>query len=110
MIALRHLVIVIILFHYVQTAFVVETFNILHGAGMDKKINITRTAATINQVKYHLCGCQEVDHKTLRNPYDQTQKRADLTGMNGVFGKVDRLVGGDYGNAILSRNQILEVK
>src|ERR1019366_7899785 len=76
---------------------VVLTYNIQIGTGMDKKVDLARTAAVIGSVAPDLVALEEVDHKSRR-----------LAGMHLIFGKAsDRegidQNGGDYGNAILSR-------
>jgi endonuclease/exonuclease/phosphatase family metal-dependent hydrolase len=85
------------------------TYNIQIGTGMDRKVDLARTAAVIKSVAPDLVALQEVDRKARRTGgVDQAVELSRLTGMHLIFGKasdregVDR-DGGDYGNAILSR-------
>jgi endonuclease/exonuclease/phosphatase family metal-dependent hydrolase len=87
----------------------VLTYNIQIGTGMDKKVDLARTAAVIRSVAADLVALEEVDHKSRRTAgVLQDVELARLTGMHLIFGKAsDRegidQDGGDYGNAILSR-------
>src|ERR1035441_3898455 len=88
---------------------VVLTYNIQIGTGMDKKVDLARTAAVIRSVAPDLVALEEVDHKSRRTAgVLQDVELARPTGMHLIFGKAsDRegidQNGGDYGNAILSR-------
>jgi len=89
----------------------VMTYNIHHGEGTDKKLDLPRIARIITDAKADLVALQEVDNKTKRtNSVDQTAEFAKLTGMHGVFGKAMDYGGGEYGEAILSRFAIVEHK
>lgn len=87
----------------------VLTYNIHIGTGMDKKLDLARTAAVIKSAAPDLVALQEVDRRTRRTGgVDQAIELARLTGMHPIFGKALDLEGidqngGDYGNAILSR-------
>jgi endonuclease/exonuclease/phosphatase family metal-dependent hydrolase len=87
----------------------VLTYNIHHGEGTDKSLDLPRIAKIITDSKADLVALQEVDSKTKRtNGVDQTAEFARLTGMQGVFGKAMDYQGGGYGEAILSRFPIVE--
>ena len=89
----------------------VLSYNIHHGEGMDKVIDLARTANTIKALKPDLIAVQEVDRNAQRsNRADQPKILAELLGMHYVFGKSIDLQGGDYGLLILSRFPILEDK
>jgi endonuclease/exonuclease/phosphatase family metal-dependent hydrolase len=89
----------------------VLTYNIHHGEGTDKKLDLPRIAKIITDSKADLVALQEVDNKTRRtNNVDQTAEFAKLTGLQGVFGKAMDYGGGEYGEAILSRFPIIEHK
>lgn len=85
-------------------SFRVMTYNIHHGEGLDKKVDLERIAALIKRERADLVALQEVDRGTQR-----TSKRnfpsefAELTGMTCVFSNNYHFQGGEYGNAILSR-------
>lgn len=85
----------------------VLTYNIHHGEGMDRKIDLPRIAAIIKDAKADVVALQEVDVKTQRVAgVDQAAELGRLTGMHHAFGKAMDFSGGGYGNAILSRWKI----
>lgn len=87
----------------------VLTYNIQIGIGMDKKIDLERTAEVIRRAKPDLVALQEVDRLTDRSQgVDQAQVLAEKLGMHYVFGYASSRAGGDYGVVILSRWPILE--
>ena len=85
------------------------SYNIHHGEGMDKKVDLERIAGIIKAERADIVALQEVDKGT-----ERTQKRdfpaelAKLTGMSCIFSNNHAHQGGEYGNAILSRFPILE--
>ncbi len=82
----------------------VLTYNILHGAGLDGKLDLARTAEVIKRVNPDLVALQEVDKGTQRSGrVDEAAELGRLTGMHAVFGKAMDFNGGQYGEAILSR-------
>lgn len=82
----------------------VLTYNIHHGEGLDKKIDLERIAKLIRESKADLVALQEVDRNVKRSgSVDQPARLSELTGMKSVFGKNIDLQGGQYGNAVLSR-------
>ncbi len=85
----------------------VLSYNIHHGEGVDRKLDLPRIADVVKSVKPDLVALQEVDDGTQRtNKVDQPAALARLTGMKVVFGGNIRYQGGDYGNAVLSRLNI----
>jgi endonuclease/exonuclease/phosphatase family metal-dependent hydrolase len=86
----------------------VMTWNIQHGRGTDGEIDLERIAALIAHKQPDLVALQEVDRgvrRTDRRTLDE--ELAELTGMHHVFGKASEWQGGDFGNAILSRAELL---
>jgi endonuclease/exonuclease/phosphatase family metal-dependent hydrolase len=82
----------------------VLTYNIHHGEGVDRKLDLPRIASVITAVKPDLVALQEVDQGVERSKrVDQLVELAKLTKMQGVFGGNFRFQGGDYGNGVLSR-------
>lgn len=82
----------------------VMTYNIHVGIGMDRKLDLPRVAAVINQQKPDLVGLQEVDRGVTRTQrIDEIAELARLTQMNYDFAFNLRYQGGQYGVAILSR-------
>lgn len=88
----------------------VLTYNIQHGAGMDRQIDLERTAAVIKRLAPDVVALQEVDNQTTRaGGVAQAAELGKLTGMHAAFGKAMDYAGGQYGNAILSRFPVGEV-
>lgn len=86
------------------TVFRVMSFNIHHGEGMDRRVDLARLAAIIRAEGADLVALQEVDRGTARTARrDLTAELAVLTGMTGIFSNNFHYQGGEYGNAILSR-------
>lgn len=82
----------------------VLSYNIHHGEGVDRKLDLERIAGVINSVEPHIVALQEVDQNTQRTGrVDQPAELARLTGLRLAFGGNLRLEGGQYGNAVLSR-------
>ncbi|MBR4221011.1 MAG: hypothetical protein IKR81_07650, partial [Victivallales bacterium] len=74
------------------------SYNVCHGCGMDKTIDLVRTAAVISRQKADCVALQELDNGATRsNGVDETAELARLTGMFGFFGKAIDLQGGSYG-------------
>jgi endonuclease/exonuclease/phosphatase family metal-dependent hydrolase len=87
----------------------VLTYNIHHGEGTDRKLDLERIAKVITDAKPDLVAVQEVDNKAKRTGnVDQTAELARLTKMHGKFGKAIDLQGGEYGQAVLSKFSIRE--
>ena len=89
----------------------VLTYNIYHGEDANGGSNLDAVAGIINSLKPDLVAFQEVDNKTGRaKRLDLTAELSRRTGMEGVFGKAMDYDGGGYGEAVLSRYPILEIK
>jgi len=87
----------------------VMTWNIHHGEGMDKNIDINRIAQLIAEEKTDIVAIQEVDRGVERSKkVDIVTKLADITGMTYAFGKTIDFQGGECGNAFLTRFPIFE--
>ncbi|HLJ74005.1 MAG TPA: endonuclease/exonuclease/phosphatase family protein, partial [Thermoanaerobaculia bacterium] len=87
---------------------VVMTYNI---AGHDELIDgahIQKIAAVIRAVKPDIVGLQEVHRKTWQSRFrDQAKELQAATGLNLFFGPSFSEAGGGFGNAILTRGDIL---
>jgi endonuclease/exonuclease/phosphatase family metal-dependent hydrolase len=89
----------------------VLTYNIQIGTGMDKKIDLKRTAKVIADLHPDLVALQEVDRLSKRvGGIDEPSELARLTGMHKAFGKALDVPGGEYGELILSRYPLVDVK
>lgn len=86
----------------------VMTFNIEGHASLLRTDHIEQIAEVINKYKPDLVGINEAHRKTWQARFgDHTQELARRTHMNVVFGRSYRFAGGDFGNAVLARGQIL---
>lgn len=84
--------------------FRVMTYNIHHGEGLDRKVDLARIAAVIREARADLVALQEVDRGVERTQRrDLPAELAQLTGFTAVFENNFHYQGGEYGNAILSR-------
>ncbi|EKK03710.1 endonuclease/exonuclease/phosphatase family protein [Rhodopirellula baltica SH28] len=82
-------------------------YNIHHGEGVDRKLDLERIAKVIQSVEPDLVTLQEVDQNASRSgSVDQPAELARLTGMQVAFGPNIPLQGGHYGNAVLSKYPI----
>ena len=87
----------------------VMSYNIHVGVGMDKRMDLQRIAAVINQEQPDLVGLQEVDRGVKRTQgVDEIAELARLTRMEYAFAHNLDYEGGQYGVAILSRSPILK--
>lgn len=89
----------------------VLTYNIHHGQGRDGKFDLERLAKIISDLNPDVVALQEVDRKTSRaSGIDQAARLGELTKMHSVFGNAMHYSGGGYGEAILSRFPMEEIK
>ena len=89
----------------------VLTYNIHHGQGTDGKFDYARIAKIIKDLKPDIVALQEVDHNTNRaSGVDQAKRLGELTGLKHAFGTAMHFSGGQYGEAILSRFPLKDVK
>jgi endonuclease/exonuclease/phosphatase family metal-dependent hydrolase len=86
----------------------VVCYNIHHGEGTDRKLDLERVAGVLKAQRPDLVALQEVDRKARRTgQVDQAAKLGELTGLHAAFGRAMDHDGGGYGNAVLSRWPIL---
>jgi len=89
----------------------VLSYNIHHGEGIDRLLDLNRIAKVINSVHPDIVSLQEVDRTTARvKNQDQPAVLAKATSMQVIFAQNIPFQGGDYGNAILSKHQIVNHK
>ena len=85
----------------------VMTYNIHHGEGTDKRLDLARIAEVIRKCEPDFVALQEVDAGTKRtNGVMQAEELGRLTKMYHAYGPAMHYDGGRYGNAILSRHPI----
>ena len=86
------------------TPLTVMTYNVHHGEGMDKRLDLPRIADVIRKSDAELVALQELDDGTQRTEgKNEPGELAKLLRMNFVFGKAMDYQGGDYGDAVLTR-------
>lgn len=87
------------------------SYNIHHGEGGDRKLDLERIARVIRLVEPDIVALQEVDKTVKRTQgVDQPAELARLTKLHVAFGANIELQGGHYGNAVLSRFPITRHK
>jgi len=87
---------------------VVMTYNIEGHATLLKSHHLKDIAAEIRKYQPDVVGLNEVHRGTWQARFgDHTRDLARLTGMNVVFGRSYTFLGGDFGNAVLTRGQVL---
>ena len=86
---------------------VVASYNIHHGLGLDRRLDLDRTAAVIAEIGPDVMGLQEVVRENGAGRHDQAAYLAEQLGMSLVMGVVRAYRGGTYGNAVLSRLPVL---
>jgi endonuclease/exonuclease/phosphatase family metal-dependent hydrolase len=85
-------------------------YNIHYGQGTDGKYDVDRLAKVIKQTRPDFVALQEVDVGVKRSGrVHQARRLAELTGMAVRFGPTQHYEGGLFGNAILTRHEILDV-
>ncbi len=91
------------------STFRVLTYNIHHGEGTDGQVNLQRIAALIDRLDPDFVALQEVDRNTHRTGnVDQTAELARLTNRHGYFFKQIDYDGGEYGQAILAKTELIQ--
>ena len=89
----------------------VLTYNIHHGEGVDRKLDLPRIAQVIRSVSPDVVALQEVDRRAERSDCkDQPAELGALLKMNSIFEKNINLQGGQYGNAVLSKWPVVKHK
>ena len=87
----------------------IVSYNIKHGQGNDKVVDLERTAEVLRKLSPDIVGLQEVDDSAKRtNGVKQAARLGELLGMRHAFGKFMDFQGGAYGLAMLSKFPIVE--
>lgn len=85
------------------------TFNIKHGEGLDRVVDLERTAKALTETGASFVALQEVDRNNERSGgVDQAAELARLTGMHVSFWPTVRKRGWEYGIGIASREPVEE--
>lgn len=86
-------------------------YNIHYGQGTEGQYDIERLAKVIQRTQPDLVALQEVDVGVRRSgAVHEAQRLAELTGMAVRFGPTQHYEGGLFGNAVLTRLEILDVQ
>ena len=89
--------------------FRVMTYNMHHGEGLDKRVDLQRIADLIKHEGADIVALQEVDKGTERTARrDFPAEFARLTGLTCVFSNNYTYQGGEYGNAVLTRFPVVQ--
>lgn len=87
------------------------SYNIRHCQGSDRKVNVQRVADVIMREKPDFVGLNEVDCQSGRvHGLNEAMELGRLTGLHATFAKAIPLQGGEYGNAVLSREKPISVE
>ena len=88
-----------------QNSLKILSFNIQHGMGMDRVVDLDRIAKIIKLEDPDLVCIQELDKNTIRT--DKCDQLAILSNKTGLiyhyFGKAINYESGEYGNGVLSK-------
>ena len=91
--------------------FKIMTYNIRHGEDIKLRLDLRRAGRVIDAEKPRFAGLQEVDMLTKRiNGGNTCAELEKATGMFATFAKAIDFEGGEYGNALLSREKPLSIK
>lgn len=89
----------------------VGTYNICHGEGLDKVIDVDRQGNFIKSNDLDLVFLQEIDVNTDRARFNEIKKIANISELNNYFfGNNEEFHGGYYGNGIISKYELQESK
>ena len=92
-----------------QRPLVILTFNIEGHASLWSSSHLQKIADTIREVQPDVVGLQEVHIGTWQSRFaDQASQLAQMTGLNIQYGKSFHALGGDFGNAVLTRGRIVD--
>jgi endonuclease/exonuclease/phosphatase family metal-dependent hydrolase len=86
---------------------VFSSYNIHRGLGLDRRLDLDRTAAVIAEMSPDVIGLQEVIRQDGDAHQDQAAYLASRLGMELVMGVARPYRGGTYGNAVLTRLPVL---
>jgi endonuclease/exonuclease/phosphatase family metal-dependent hydrolase len=90
---------------------VVMTYNIEGHAALLRPDHLEKIAEVIRETRPDIVGLQEVHRGTWQSRFtDQAAELARLTNMNSAYGRSFTVLGGEFGNAVLTRGRIVSSK
>ena len=96
---------------FAEGAFKIMSYNIRHGDNIRWQLDLRRAGRVVDAEKPRFAGIQEVDMRTERvGGADTCAELEKSTGMFATFAKAIDFGGGEYGNALLSREKPLSVR
>ena len=89
----------------------VASYNIHECVGRDRRRDAKRVAEVLREIDADVVGLQEVDARPGPGTESmQMQYLADTLGLHAIAGPTIRRHGGHYGNALLTRRRLLDVR
>jgi endonuclease/exonuclease/phosphatase family metal-dependent hydrolase len=85
----------------------VMTYNIQGHAARGRPDHLPKIAEVISAAAPDIVGLQEVHCRTRASVIDQAESLAELTGYRLAFGRSCSMDGGEYGNAVLTRHEVV---
>ena len=90
---------------------VIATYNVHRCVGSDGRRDPDRVAAVIRELDADVIGLQEVDSRpSVEAGLDQVAYLAEATGLVGIAGVTRQHDQGDYGNALLTRHPVCQLR
>lgn len=87
------------------------TYNVEGHAALIRSDHLEKIAATIRATRPDIVGLQEVHRGTWQSRFtDQASELARLTSMNSAYGRSFNVLGGEFGNGVLTRGKIISSK
>ena len=94
-----------------EKAFTIVSYNIHHGENLAGALELIAPGKVVMRENPRFVGLQEVDQLTTRvNRADTCAVLAVTTGLHATFARAIDYAGGEYGNALLSREKPLAVR
>ncbi len=89
----------------------IASYNVHRCIGRDGRCDPGRVAKVIEELEADVIALQEVDFGYhVRQGVDQLRVLSDATGLGSVWGPVLYRARGQYGNGLLTRHEVLEVR
>ena len=87
------------------------TYNIFSGRNLARELNLEHAARVIRSVQPDFVTLNEVrSHTSDVGPVNQAEELGRLTGYDTVFARAIDILGGEYGNGLLSRLPVVDTQ